>query len=151
MSRLTMKERLHLVGPILLVMGLVSSKGLFDRFIHNGPSLDEVGVSTVSTDGEAGPFTGSWLFIEVGGEIYRCSGDGKWPSPRVGVEVLYDPSDPSNCRDKGLVGRLSSYEGLVMLGCANFLLFGGPVTLWAIVSYRRKREHKRRILHDLDR
>lgn len=150
MTETTSVERMRLMGPLFMVLAVVLFVGNARRLVHLGPSLSEVGVTTASVGAEQGAFSGGWLLIEVDGATHRCPAEGKQPVPGVGVEVLYEPSDPSHCREAELVGTISSHEGMSLVMGVAFLLVGTFGTVALVTGALRKRRRMREIMGGID-
>ena len=146
---MNIEEKLYFLGPIFLIVGIFSLIFLTNRIISFGPKLERVGVSALSISGEKG-FGGSWLVIEVDGERYRCAGAQALTGPWRGVEVLYDPNNPTHCREASIVGsRPSPSEWIALTFSLQFLAVGTFIVRGLIRSRRRKREEKERLLQEL--
>ena len=149
MQKLNFKERFHLLGPIFLMIGIFNLIILIDRTLYFGPPLTSVGVSTVSVAGERA-FGGSWLLIEVDGERYRCAGAQRLTGWR-GIEVLYQPENPARCREASIVeSRPSRSEWIALAISLQFLVLGVLSLRGLMLSSRRKREARARLLQELE-
>jgi len=141
---------MRLMSPAFVVFAVFLFAGSAARLVHLGPPLSEVGVTTASVGSDQGGFSGGWLLIEVDGVTHRCSAEGKLPVPSVGVEVLYDPSDPSHCREADIVGTVSSHEARSLMMGVLFLAIGSVGTAMLVTGALRKRRRMRKIMEEVD-
>ncbi len=75
-----------------------------------------------------------WVWIEVEGQIYRCAGKGAF----TGVPVVYQPDDPSKCREASIMNRPSFREIIWILLGSGFTFFGLAGLLLTPGWYRRR-------------
>ena len=148
MSNLRFIEKIYLLGPIFLIFGIFLTISIADRILKSDPPLELVGVPTLSLSGEKG-WGGSWLFIEVDGERYRCAGENL-TGPWRGIEVLYHRENPAHCREASIVeNRPTSSEWIALAISLQFLVLGTFILRSLIIYHRRKREEKERLLQEL--
>jgi hypothetical protein len=132
MSNKKLGPKLQFGGIIFLPLGLVLLIIFTWKTMSLPWGLSKVGQETISIEGNFGPSFGATYTIEVDGKRYVCS-SGRSKLPRsYPIPILYDPKDPTRCRDKDVVDSIGEYELNYFLLGLVFLLIGLSIVLWLI-------------------
>lgn len=119
-SRPSWDEKLMLLGPLFIVLGLLLLGANVHRYVSWQGALT---AETAAVASERGPTLGATFTIVVDGARYECPGGDKFSFEKR-TPIVYDPSDPSRCREKAYRDGLGDYERISWIASVLWIIGG---------------------------